>query len=275
VIYLGDNKIIYSDTLCFSLEKDYTIDEDIKQILENGETIDALIEASHTIKERESSGVLKFPIGVDCEIYDQISSIDELPNILEILCSTGSLGIVLECIDDSENKDICLKVSGSFSKLLSAVSSNVLFKWMRKYEAEILDALDKINDNLFWYIINAINMGVKIISYAEPSAMPDVLGEKNYKKFVADFTVKLMKKLEVYLCGSIMHLCPRTSAVLENYGYITSKCYFFDIQNYAKTLLAISQYNEIKFIGHRCINAEYAKNNNIYKLSLVNDNENS
>lgn len=266
--------LLEQDSLCYQYERDFSKDDEVTNILKDGVTSRAMLHASKAIKSKENSRLIKLPLSLNVETEAlsiegvDYSNINDLSFIADIACSSGSLKMVLECIEIAGVEDIMLKVQGPFSCLLSVVGSNTLFKWMGKSQEEVERALDKITDGLANYMKEAVKKGVNIISLADPSGMVKILGENNYKRFVAKYIIKLLKKIAPYLEHAIVHLCPLTSMPLEKYGFITTQTYYYDRSNYAQALIELAHYETIHFIGHRCINAENISNDKVYILSI-------
>lgn len=269
-IVMVNSNLVYESDFCYSLEKDYSNDHDIKQIYKDGVTPQLILTASRLIRERENSPLIKLNFETIPIVSDETDpqNIENLPEIIDIACSSGSLKMVMECIEFTKSEDIMLKMQGPFSILLSLVGGDQLFKWLCKYKNEINYSLDKITDAISDYATEAINKGVRIISLADPSAMADLLGEKKYKEFSAKYLISFLNKIEPYLENSLVHLCPRTSIILEKYGFVTSEIIYYERGNYAQALIELAQHSTVKFVGHRCVNAETVKNDKIYVLKL-------
>lgn len=258
------------NNFCFEFENSYYKDNDIISIFHNGVTPQNILNASRIIRDKEKSRFLKLPVDFLSSVKVQPKvSIEELPKIAEAVYSGEEFRATLESIDLAGNEEIILRVLGPFSALLQNVDSNTLFKWLYKHKNEMHFALNKITEALTSYINSALNKGVNIISLAEPSALAEVIGEERYREFVIYYTDKLLKEIEENLDKSIVHICPRTSYQLERYGFVTRKVLSYCSDSYAQALVELAQNNNIKYIGHRCINAENTKVDKIYVLKLL------
>ena len=255
---------------CFEFENSYYKDNDIISILQNGVTPQNILNASRIIRDKENSRFLKLPVDFISRVKVQPKvSIEELPKITDAIYSGEELKVTLESIELAGNEDIILRVLGPFSALLQNVDSNTLFKWLYKHKNEVHFALKKITEAQTAYINSALNKGVNIISLAEPSALVEVIGEERYREFIIYYIVKLLKEIEANLDKSIVHICPRTSYQLERCGFVTREVLSYCSNSYAQALVELAQNNNIKYIGHRCINAENTKVDKIYVLKLL------
>lgn len=258
------------NNFCFENENSYYRDDDIISILNDGITPQNILNASRMIRDREKSRFLKLPVNIIPKIEIQSStSIEELPKIAESVYSGEELRAALESIELAGDEQIILRVLGPFSALMENIDSNTLFKWLYKYKNDMHLGLEIITEALAAYIKSALSKGASIISFAEPSAITEVIGEARYREFVISYTVRLLKEIEASLDKSIVHICPRTSYQLEKYGLTASETLSCSSDSYAQALIELSQNNNIKYIGHRCINAENAKVDKIYMLKLL------
>lgn len=257
------------NNFCFESENSYYKDKDIISILQKGITPQNILNASRIIRYKENSRFLKLPVDFIPQIKIQPKlSIEELPEIAEAVYKGKEFEVNLESIELAGSEDVILRVLGPFSALLQNIDSNTLFKWLYKHKSEMHFALNKITEALVSYINTALSKGANIISLAESSAMADVIGENRYREFVIYYTVKLLRNIEPNLTKSIVHICPRTSYQLERFGFAareTISC----CNSYGQALIELSQNNNIKYVGGRCINAEHAKVDKIYALKLL------
>ncbi len=266
---MKDESLVDLNRFCYEFEASYYKDKDIISILQMGATPQNLLNASKLIRNKEKSRFLKFPVNLTTqEMVREKANIEDLPKIAEAIYTSEELKSTLESIELAGNEDIVLKVLGPFSSLLERIDSNTLFKWLYKHKNEMHSALEKIMEDLADYINTAIDKGANIISIAEPSAMVEVIGEVCYKEFVILYMVKLLKEIEANMNKSIVHICPRSSIYLERYGFAAIEELLYSSNSYGQALIDLAKNKDIKFIGHRCINAEDAKVDKIYVLRL-------
>lgn len=252
---------------CYGAENSYYKDKDITDIFHNGITPENILEASRTVKYKEKSMFLRLPVNFISQANARTSkSIEELLEIVESIYKDKEFEAVLESIELSGDEYVILDVLGPFSTLLQNIDSNTLFKWLYKYKSQMHFALEKITESLSAYINTALSKGANIISLAEPSAIINVIGENRYKEFVIYYIVKLLRDIESSITKNIVHICPIISYQLESYGYLTREVLSCQSQSYGQALIEIAQNSSIKYVGHRCINAEHAKVDKIYAL---------
>lgn len=258
------------NNLCFESENPYDNDDDIKEIFRNGITPENILNASRAIRVKEKSRFLKFPVAIASQInVQQAASIKDLQVAAETIYSSEIIRATLESIELVDNDEIILRVLGPFSTLLESIGPDTLFKWLYKYKNEIHSALSEITEILAGYINSALSKGVTIISLAEPSAIVGIIGERRYREFVLNYNIILLRRIESYLDKSILHICPKTSYLLERYNLMVREVLNYHSSSYAQALIDLKSDNNIKFIGHRCINNENAEVDKIYVLRLL------
>lgn len=255
---------------CYKYERSYEMDEEIKSIVNNGITSQSMLNAARLIRDREKSRFLKLPVNLTAGLHYQPKvSIAELTQIAEAIYGEQETGLALKSIELAEREEIMLRVLGPFSALMEAVGSNLLFKWLCRHTEEVQLALTKITENLSVYIEAAIGRGAAIISLAEPSVLTEVLGEERCRDNVLLHTVRLMRVLESPLDNGILHLCPRTSYQLEDFGLIRREKVGCSKQTYAAALSESVQNRDIKYVGHGCIHGENRIVDKLYVLKLL------
>lgn len=263
------------ESLCYGLEKDHMLDNDIKNILEWDRSSSQIIKAIRLIKEKENSSMLKLPVDLNLEInafqdiatkYDCIESISKIKSKIH-----DDVNVIktLNCLDNIDTEKIIYRVQGPFSCLIGIFGSKLVFKWLVKNQTEIKNALEKITQGLTDYLLKIICKGVKIISFADPSGMPDILGERFYREFVASYDLKLLLKLEEVAKNSIIHICPLTSLNLERYGYLRAEMMSTKGDMLLQELISIVCNEKILITGHSCINNEEINIGHLYKLNTV------
>ena len=155
-----------------------------------------------------------------------------------------------------------INIQGAFSSLLSEFGFHRLFKMLIKDKAGVKANLEMLNFEIAGNIREAANRGTKIISFAEPSAMPSLMGDHNYKEFVADYVISLFRSVENSTGNSLIHICPRCSILLEEYGLVDVAEYCADHRDY----IDILKDSDLKFVGHNCMNQKNVEK--LYEIRL-------
>lgn len=256
----------YSQNLCNSLEVNHFEDDDVKKLFYGGFTSSRLLKAAHLIRQKENSPLLK--LNLDIKPSEEVDNIENLPEVLRIACSSGTMQVTLDCIENAATESVMLKVQAPFSALMMLIGSNRTFKWICSYPQEMHHALRELTEKTASFCIEAISKGTPIISLADPSGMLELLGEKRYREFCAFYVLLLLRKLYPSLDKSVVHICPRTSLILEQLQLLRAEVDHYEGENYANAVLQYAEQSENRILGHRCINAEYAADNRIYILTM-------
>ncbi len=183
--------------------------------------------------------------------------IEELGKIKEIDLSRGRIKEVLDSVEglSREDETVALNVEGPFTIIASLIDPMIFYKGIRKHK-EIVDKFMKIiEDNVVAYILGGIERGAKIISYGDPVGSLDIVGPKVYKEISGQTTYNILKRVEPFLDGRIVHICGKTSTAFDQLGF--SESYPIEVDEeltYGEAILQLMKSNqEIKFIGHTCI----------------------
>jgi hypothetical protein len=152
----------------------------------------------------------------DVEISKEIRekynlSITEYNKVKKIMCE--DIDGFLKIEDLKKNKvDIELVskakvylLDGIFTTLTSFVEMSKILRLMRKDVKKLEMAFEKI-EKIFILFIETMNLnGVRHFSYADPSAMPEILG-KHHEKWIVERFINLLDKLSHL--NIVIHICP-------------------------------------------------------------------
>ncbi|MDD2495893.1 MAG: uroporphyrinogen decarboxylase family protein [Tissierellia bacterium] len=197
-----------------------------------------------------------------------IKDINLIEDIKNIDLGTGRIYEVLKAISilKKNGENVILNVTGPITIATSILDSQLLFRAIRKDAEKVNQLLEKIENGIINYILEGINYGVDIVSFADPAGTIDIVGPKVYKEVSGKFTYNILKKLEEQLGGTIIHICGKTSTSLESIGLLDTENLHVDGDNYFDMIENISK-NNIKFIGHWCLKLN-RKNSIISKCIL-------
>lgn len=272
---------------CKGEMNDYLSTPEIYEILRHGITPQSLLDTSRLIRDKEGSKFLLLPVGMYTEAQAfgaetslttngilirnyKYQTVSELSNLTSPNFTDSALKTVLDCIELAKNENIILKVSGPFGILSSLIEPMLLYKSLLKDKAVIKNALELITEGLTQYIKQSAQRGVKIISLAEPTALTEIMGIRNYMEFSGDYCIKLLKNLQYSADNIIVHICGKNSAALENCGLVFHHERFCEGSTYWDALLRLSENSGVTFTGKRCMMNPDSYNNKVWELSLEN-----
>lgn len=151
-------------------------------------------------------------------------------------------------IDDNIKAELLSKVKvysldGIFTTLTSLVDMSRVLRLMRKDPEKLEAAFEKVERNFIFFVETLATKGVPLFSYADPAAMPEIMG-RYYEGWIVERFVSLLDKLS-HLDIAI-HICPVLfTEVRERLDMKGKRC-----ENYQKTFLMESGF---RIVGGSCI----------------------
>jgi uroporphyrinogen-III decarboxylase len=192
------------------------------------------------------------------EDFETISGFHDRPPIRE----------VLNCIEKSSvHENVRLNVQGPYSVLAALVEPSRLYKWLIKNSLEIKTALKAVTAGLEHYIREALARGAKVISIADSYANPETLGRARYREFAAEYLFRLLTGLARTRASGVIHLCPHSSLLLEQYGCLDARALPIANRSQENALLELAARNVPVITGHQCLNRR--ETDRLYLLTLT------
>jgi len=146
-------------------------------------------------------------------------SLDEfLASGRELDLESGRLAAILkacEILAGSGHK-VSVEISGPLNILSGLMELSLVVKAWRKNEPLTYQALEYIGGQTIRYARALKEAGVSIISYADPIAVPKIIGPKYSRALAETFLAKFLMKLKDELGGMAIHLCPNTARLLTD-----------------------------------------------------------
>lgn len=211
----------------------------------------------HTVEAEALGSTVIFDkkVGNRIDKYS-IDNISLIKDVTSINLDNGRISEVLKAIKKLKEMDerICLNITGPISLATSIMDSRLFYKALRKDRETASRLLNLIEDSIVAYILEGINQGVDIISYADPTGTIDIVGPKVYEEISGKSTYNILKRIENQLGDTIVHLCGKTSTSLEAIGLLEIDRIKVEGKNYIEKIDNIrKERNDIKFIGHWCL----------------------
>ena len=224
-----------------------------------------LLSAARRVQAGTGSALLK--LSLEALPAEPIDSIGELEEAVRAACSFPLLPSILECAALA-GAPVMLRAQAPFSALMLRVNSRRMFSWLCRYPAAMQAALERIAERTAGALQEALDSGIGIVSLADPSAMPELLGEERYLRFAADMLVRELHRLEPPR-GALVHLCSRASRALEERGCLSARVIEAKPGNYPLAALGMAQREGVTLLGHRCVNCEWSSDTRMYALRLT------
>ncbi len=192
-----------------------------------------------------------------------INDIDSICDLKDFDLKKGRIAEVLKAISILKDKgeNVFLEITGPFTIGTSIINSELFFKAIRKDREKVLELLKIIEDNVVDFILEGINSGADIISFADPAGTLDIVGPKIYKDLSGKSAYNILKRVEDKLGDSMVHLCGKTSSSLESIGLLETEKVMVEGQDYFGKILNIkNKRKDIKILGHWCLKTKAITN---------------
>ncbi len=228
-----------------------------KILRENKSRTYCTIPFCHTVEAEALGSTVIFDerVGNRIEKYsiDNISLIEFIPSIDLV---SGRIAEVLKAIKKLKEMDerVCLNITGPISLATSIMDSRLFYKALRKDRETANRLLNLIEDSIVAYILEGINQGADIVSFADPTGTIDIVGPKVYEEISGKSTYNILKRIENQLGDTIVHLCGKTSTSLEAIGLLEIDRIKVEGESYIEKIDNIrKERDDIKFTGHWCL----------------------
>ena len=204
----------------------------------------------------------------------KFDSIAELRQVGEIDFDRGRISEVLHGVEllTATGNTVVLNVEGPFTILGMLIDQMAVYKGLTKHGELIEQTLQIIEDNIVNYILLGIEKGAKVISYADPSGVLEIVGPRMYAQLSGNASCSILRRIEKQLNGVIVHLCGRTSGSLVKAGL----CKVRPVEvghglTYGEMICQLLAENKINFLGHNCLKSTpvYMQNPVVWQLELL------
>ncbi len=256
------------------------------------ESSEHVLELARKVMRRNDSSCLKLPFddyveaqafGITVDRGLELPQIRYLPNDSQLgflfdrsqyneqwykLVERMPIKTILGAISLEQQNPVLLQVQAPFSLLAYLMEPMELYRKLRKDPDGMKCLLHRVSVELVRYVKAALSMGAKIISIADPCASLEILGEKNYQLFAGTALMDMLWQLEPFLIQGVVHLCPRSSYLLERYGYISVDRILVEERWQESVLLDMARNQDIYFTGHQCIHKRYTDHIHTFRINI-------
>lgn len=184
-------------------------------------------------------------------------NVEEMQQMSEMNLGSGRIKEVLDCVEllSSQGEVVALSVEGPFTIISSLIDLMNFYKGIRNNKAAVTKIIKVVEDSIVNYIIEGLKRGAGIISYGDPVGAMDIVGPKMYEDISGRSSYNILKRVEQYLDGAVIHICGKTSTAFVKLGLaeIIPVEFAADMRYGEAINSALKERKDIKFIGHRCI----------------------
>lgn len=184
--------------------------------------------------ECESLGVVISEGDKNCEPrvlkYNESSTDDILTKFNVNPKTDGRMPTVLKAITRLKNDEVPVigNITGAFSTATSIIDPFILFKMIRKEPEKVYKFVEHINDYLIEYAKEMVKAGADIIAMSDPTATGEILGRKNFDKFIMPMYVKMLKAMKEIDIPVIIHICGNTKTIIDSLNTLEVQALSFD-----------------------------------------------
>lgn len=186
------------------------------------------------------------------------SRAEELP---ESLCeTTPRLAVMLRSLEEltQEGKQVAYNIEGPFTLLCTLLPMNRVFSALRKPAGAQL--LRKAENWVSEYAALAAAHGAKLLSFADPVATIDILGERIFTSVYVPCLKQVLCRLRAEHPDIPVHLCGKlTQCLLDTDACSAEVWEAAGCETYGQALSAFCSRGEGGQIGHFCLNFLDAK----------------
>lgn len=137
---------------------------------------------------------------------------------------------VVEAIRMLRNPNIPVigNLTGAVSTLTSIFDPLFILKKMRKNPLEIEEALELVNEYLIQFGRGMIEAGADVIAVSDPTATGEIIGKRNFERFVVPVYQKLVEEMNQSGAPVILHICGNTASIFQCIDQIPAQGISFD-----------------------------------------------
>lgn len=178
---------------------------------------------------------------------------EELP--LEPDWNIPRLAAMLDAVEilSTEGHHVAYDLDGPFTTLCTLLPMSRVFSALRKPAGQIL--LQQAEDWISGYAAQVVRRGARLLSFADPVATPDILGERLFTTVYVPYLKRLLARLQAEHPEIPIHLCGKlTQSLLDTKNCQVKKWRCDHCQTYGQALSAYCEAGNGGMIGHYCLN---------------------
>ena len=147
-----------------------------------------------------------------------------------------------------KGEDLIWQLDGPLTVLGQLIPMGRLFVALRKSDELLTLAEDWICRWADWAVVR----GVKVLSFADPIATLDLLGEKTYRSVYLPALRHLLDRLRREHPDTVLYVCGKMTQSLLDSDAVVSRIRRFDADNYGEALRSFCRCPEDAMVGHFC-----------------------
>lgn len=183
---------------------------------------------------------------------------EELPDSL--ISDVSRLTVMLQALErlTAAGKCVSYNIEGPFSLLCAVLPMNRVFSALRKPSGA--EMLSKAENWVLAYAALAVEHGAKMLSFADPVATVDILGQRMFTSVYVPCLKRVLDRLRKGYPHIPIHLCGKLTQSLLDVDACSAEIWSTEAsETYGQTLKAFSEQGCGGIAGHFCLNFLDAK----------------
>lgn len=184
--------------------------------------------------------------------------VEELPE--DFSGNTPRMDAMLQALErlNAQGRQVAYNVEGPFTLLCMLLPMNRVFSALRKPAGQMM--LEKTEAWISSYVDLAVEKGIKCISFADPVATVDILGEKLFTSVYLPCLKRMLNRLMAEHPDIPIHLCGKLTQCLLDIDFCDMEDWHPEnCERYGEALSALCSSGHGGLIGHFCLNFLDAK----------------
>ena len=194
--------------------------------------------------------------------------VEELPAVPDF--STPRMAAMLHAVEmlAEEGYRVAYNIEGPFALLCALLPMSRVFSALRKPAGA--EMLEKVEDWVCKYAAAAVEKGAKLISFADPVATVDILGERVFTTAYVPSLRRVLRRIRAEHPEVLIHLCGKLTQSLLDTGCCAVRHWECSDPSavYGQALQAFAAEGQQEILGHFCLNFLDAKRPYVKVLEL-------
>lgn len=213
----------------------------------------------HTLESEALGSKVKYDseLGNRIKTYaiNTIEDIDDLKVVdLEYIRIDSLFKAIVNLKDLGER--LVLNVTGPITIATGLMDSGLFYKLARKDKTRLDYLLSIIEETIVNIILKGVELGVDIISFADPAGTIDIIGPKLYRDIASKSIMRIFKRIDGQLGDTIIHICGKTSTSLKSVKMIEVDFVINEMDDYFDKLIYLGKTKGVNFTGNWCLKLE-------------------
>ena len=226
----------------------------------------------HTVEAEAFGSIITFDNKFSNRVREYaVGDLNGLADLKPMDLTGGRAAEVLQAVRilKDQGETVIFEVTGPITIGTCILESQLFFKAVRKNRDQLDGLMSLIEEGVGRFILEAVQCGADIISFADPAGTLDIVGPKVYGELSGPSVVRILKQVEPHLGNAVVHLCGKTSTSLAQVQMLETENIQVEGDDYYDRVVNLGKIRpDIRLIGHWCLKSQVNKNT-VTALHLV------